>query len=281
MGTDALTDCLGQSATAASLLFGRFPVREAGVLAVPTPLSRSSPFGIVGRGTMPTIAILVGDRATTERLASAWVPVHEFSHLATPFIDRDHAWLSEGIATYYQEVLRARAGLQEPREAWANLDRGFHRGSEDGTGRDLLDESRQMSQTGAYRRVYWAGAAIALIADVQIRTRSRGARSLDDAVEHLNECCGEAADQMGGPEAIARLDAIEDGAFGRVARRALGRSSFPELAQTYRRLGLSRSDSGRLNISDDDAAAELRAAIMSRPARLSEIPPCGPWHGQE
>jgi len=280
MGNEALTECLAGSARAASLMLGRFPVREVGILAVPTPLSSSSPFGVVGRGTMPTVAILVGDRATEERLARAWVPVHEFSHLATPFIDRDAAWLSEGIATYYQEVLRARGGLQSPETAWRNLDDGFARGREAGTGRSLRDESRSMRQTAAYRRVYWAGAAIAMLADVEIRERSGGERSLDDALRHLNECCGDLDHAMSGPAAIERLDAIEDGAFGRVARRWLGRSELPDVEPAFRRLGLERVD-GALVLGGDARAAALRDAIMRPPDAIEPVPPCGPWHAQE
>lgn len=281
MGPDALTRCIERSAVAASMMFGRFPVREAGILAVPTPLSSSSPFGIVGRGTMPTIAILVGDRATEESLASAWVPVHEFSHLAMPFIDREDAWLSEGISTYYQEVLRARAGLHSPEDAWTNLEHGFRRGDRDGTGRSLADESRDMRRTAAFRRVYWAGAAIALMADVEIRRRSSGARSLDDALEHLNECCASGGRTMSAREAIRQLDQIESGAFGAVAGRHLGSSDFPRLAETYRALGIAPRRGGEIVLGSGRAARALRDAIMAPRTDLDEIPPCGPWFARE
>ena len=36
--------------------------------------------------------------------------------------------LAEGLATYYQNVLRARAGLLTPSEAWEQIDAGFARG---------------------------------------------------------------------------------------------------------------------------------------------------------
>ncbi|MCB9595750.1 MAG: hypothetical protein H6719_23715 [Sandaracinaceae bacterium] len=280
MGPDALTQCLSGSATAASMMLGRFPVREAGILAVPTPLSQSSPFGIVGRGTMPTVAILVGEQATPEHLGRAWVPVHEFSHLATPFIARDHAWLSEGIATYYQEVLRARAGLQSAEDAWRNLDDGFERGRAGGTGRSLADESRDMRETAAYRRVYWAGAAIALAADVEIRVRSGGERSLDDALAHVNECCGSWDRPMTGEEALEHLGTIEGGAFSQIARRALGDSGFPRLEATYRRLGLERDPYG-LDFGDDEEARALREQIMRAPESLADVPECGPWNARE
>lgn len=278
MGHDALSASLARSAGAAALLFGRFPVSEASILAVPTPLSTTSPFGVVGRGTLPTVAILVGEQAAPERLERAWVPVHEFSHLAVPLIERDDAWLSEGLATYYQEILRARAGLIAPEEAWRNLDDGFARGRAGGTGRSLADESRDMRRTAAYRRVYWAGAAIALAADVGLR--ARGARSLDDALAELHACCHGGARPMPGRDAIERLDAASDGVFGRVARAALGSSELLPLERTYRRLGLSHRADGSLAFDDAPDARALRDAITSPPAALDDVPPCGPWYAR-
>lgn len=271
MGAEAVSRCMSQGASAASALLGRFPEREAGILIVPTPFSSSSPFGVVGRGTMPTVAILVGQRATEERLARAWVPVHEFSHLATPFIDRRDAWLSEGIATYYQEVLRARGGLLRSEDAWANLIDGFERGARDGTGRTLAEESRDMTETAAFRRVYWAGAAIALMADVEMRRRSEGRRSLDDGLEALHECCASGFLAIEASEAMARIDGRGPPIFTSIARRALGSSAMPDLGATYEALGIEVGPSGPRFDGTGEAAA-LRNAIMAPRLDLAPAP---------
>lgn len=275
MGREALVRSLSGSAEAVSMMFGRFPVEDASILAVPTPFSTSSPFGIVGRGSLPTVAILVGDRAEEERLARAWVPVHEFSHLAMPFVERTDAWLSEGIATYYQEVLRGRAGLVPARQAWANLDDGFRRGASDGTGRTLADESRDMMQTAAFRRVYWAGAAIALMADVAMRTRSRGEQSLDDGLERLRDCCANEIRPMSAREAIARIDGGPSAVFREIARRQLGSSDFPDLTETYARLGLTRTDEG-IELGGNREARMLRESIIAPRTDLYSIRRCAP-----
>ena len=275
MGVDALTRSLESSAVAASMIDGRFPVRRFGVLAVPTPFSSSSPFGIVGRGTMPTVAILVGEHATEQRLTGAWVPVHEFSHLATPYIHRDDAWLSEGLATYYQEVLRARGALQSPEETWAHLDDGFSRGERAGTGRTLAGESRDMGETAAYRRVYWAGAAIALIADVRLRTRPDGRATLDRAVSRLGARRPADGEPMHAREALALLDGDGPRVFSQLARDALGSSDFPDLRETYRALGLRRTPWGSVELTSDPEAERLRAQILAPPDRLAHLPRCG------
>ncbi len=275
MGNEAVTRCMSQGASAAAMLLGRFPHEDTGILIVPTPFSTSSPFGVVGRGTLPTVAILVGERATEERLARAWVPVHEFSHLATPFVDRRDAWLSEGIATYYQEVLRARGGLLRAEDAWANLVDGFQRGARDGTGRSIGDESRDMTETAAFRRVYWAGAAIALMADVEMRARSNGARTLDDSLERLFACCGSELAPISADEAMTHMDEGGPAVFGPIARRVLGGSSFPDLSRTYEALGIEVEADG-VRFGGDERARALRDSIMAPREDLAPPPAsCG------
>lgn len=273
MGAAALERSVARGASAASMLTGRFPQPEVGLLIVPTPFSSSSPFGVVGRGTMPTVAILVGERATEERLTRAWVPVHEFSHLATPFIDRRDAWLAEGLATYYQEVLRARGGLLSAHQAWANLLDGFERGAREATGRTLADESRDMMETAAFRRVYWAGAAIALMADVQMRLRSGGRHTLDDALARLAGCCADRLAPLGADEAMRRLDGGGPPIFSTIARRALDAREPVDLSSTFEALGIARTRTG-VTLGDDPHG--LRAAIMAPRDDLAQHPPgCG------
>lgn len=273
MGRAALTRCLRKSAFAASMMLGRFPTREAAVLLVPTPFSQASPFGIVGRGTRPTVAVLVGQHAEEARLCRAWVPVHEFSHLATPYIERRDAWLPEGLSTYYQEVLRARASLLTGNEAFRRLHAGFEVGRMQGTGRTLRAESREMVRTGAFRRVYWAGAAVALIADVAIRRTTGGAYSLDDALGELNRCCAASPRSFGAEEAIRRLPGPASRVLRAVAERHLQRAAFPDLRPTYRALGLS-AEGRRLRFGQQPSARALRARIMGAPADLAPLPPC-------
>ncbi|MCK6549944.1 hypothetical protein L6R52_29190, partial [Myxococcota bacterium] len=104
-------------------------------------------FGLVLRGGGPSVTFFVGDEADDASLVGEWVAVHELSHLSMPFVERDAAWLSEGFATYYQNVLRARAGLMSAEAAWTELHEGFARGQAanvdaDARGDDGDDERR-------------------------------------------------------------------------------------------------------------------------------------------
>jgi len=153
--------------------------------AVIVPVDTSGPpvlFGMVRRGGGASVLLFPALGAPTDELESDWVAVHELSHLWLPLLRGRDRWLSEGIATYLQEVLRARCGLQSSDRAWQRLREGFERGRKSGTGRTLREESRDMHRTGAYQHVYWAGAAFALEADLRLRKQSDGTTTLLSAL---------------------------------------------------------------------------------------------------
>lgn len=237
-------------------------------LVVPVPAGDDPvPFGSVGRGGQPCIMLLVRENATLDALRRDWVAVHELSHLAMPFIQRGDAWLSEGLATYYQEVLRARAGMQSELAAWRALDEGFARGRQDGTSRRLSDESRDVFQTFAFRRVYWSGAALALMFDVALR---RHAHSVPTG--SLDRMMRAVVLGHGSPQSVFSADAFFDGAsrtlgadlLAELAQPVLEGSSFPELDTLYDFLGVERME-GRLVLNDEAPGASIRRAIMSTP----------------
>ena len=117
--------------------------------------------------------------ATLADLERDWVLPHELSHLFLPYVSREHAWFSEGAATYYQEVLRARGGVISESRRLLNIARSTRSAALEGTGRALREESLVMHETYAFRAVYWAGAAFFLMADVALRRSTQGQRSLD------------------------------------------------------------------------------------------------------
>lgn len=255
------------AARAAAQIHGVSSARDAVITAVAVPGQGPVAFGITGRGTAPSILLFVGARAGPE-LEADWTLVHEFVHLAMPYVPAEDAWLSEGFATYYQEVLRARAGMQSPEAAWRALDEGFSRGRRSGTGRSLRDESRRMHATRAFSRVYWAGAAIALLFDVALRTQGRG--SLDARLAPLATRRDETMTAL---EVVRALD--EDGALTAIAERWVASASFPDLDEAYVALGLvggASSGDGRA-LGMDAERSNLRDAIM-RP--LPSIAPDGP-----
>ena len=197
---------------------GRFPRDRLQFVIVPVDGEGAEvAFGMVRRGGGSSILLLPSVEAEAAELEADWVAVHELSHLWLPRLYAEDRWLSEGIATYLQEVLRARCGLQSSDRAWRRILEGFERGRRSGSGRPLADESRSMNRTGAYQRVYWAGTAFALETDLRLRRRSKGESTLltvlSDAQLHWQEEAGlvsasrvlAALEQASGAEFIVAL----------------------------------------------------------------------------
>ncbi len=163
---------------------GEFPVERLHFVIVPVDgMSRPVAFGMVRRGGGVSVLLIPSSTAPARQLEADWVAIHELSHIWLPRVQRKDRWLTEGIATYLQEVLRARCGLQSAKVSWNRIRDGLERGRRSGTGRILTSESRDMNRTGAYYRVYWAGTAFALEADLQLRRESDGAMTLLRALE--------------------------------------------------------------------------------------------------
>jgi hypothetical protein len=231
--------------------YGGFPVQSAQVLAVS---GRGRSFGLALRGGGPTIVLRVGRGA----LDDDWTAVHELLHLGIPHIDLEHAWLFEGIVQYQTTLARARAGAISREQAWWELLDGFARGKRAGTGRTLAQESADMHRTRAYWRVYWAGAAIALETDVELR---KSGSSLQGSLVRLARSSARAVG-LSANDVIERIDRDGPGAPLRtIATRELGRSAFPEQRALLAWLGV-RLDGERVSIEEAAPGGAVRDAII-------------------
>jgi hypothetical protein len=223
---DQIDRWLGRAVNAASSL-GSFP--RARIQFVITPVDVPDDdvvFGMLRRGGGASVLLVPSANATREGLDHDWVAIHELSHLWLPRFAPQDRWLSEGFATYLQEVLPARCGFQAESRAWRRLAEGFDRGRRSGTGRALSAESRDMDQTGAYFRVYWAGAAFALEADMRLREANGGDESLLDAIARASQLW---EDGVGVVSGDAFLEALDDsGALARLAAEYRTSSEFPD-----------------------------------------------------
>ncbi len=237
---------LAQGARAASLLFGHFPVPRALVIAVPG--DRSGPgFGMALRGGGPAVVIFLGRHPSGASLANDWTATHEFLHLGVPRLPPEDAWLFEGLASYYTEVVRARAGIISPAQAYQHLLEGFERGRSNGSSLSLREESRQMHERHSYYRVYWAGAALAFLTDVEARRAS--GPTLDGALRSFAECCAASEDDWTAERVLASLG--------------------PKLGcATLQRAGAALARSPRISGSRGRAARPRRRARCSRPSHF-------------
>ena len=247
---------LGRAVQATASAGDRFPREHVHFIVAPRQDQENDlVFGMVRRGGGSSVLLLSSPDATLEQLEADWVAVHELSHLWLPPLSSKDRWISEGVATYLQEVLRARCGLQSSERAWTRLREGFERGRRSGTGRRLVSESRNMNRTGAYHRVYWAGAAFALEADVRLRKSSNGQMTLLRAISDAQHVWGAQALPV---EAAVLLQALQE---------ASGADFIEELGEKY----AASSDFPSIPYVDSPEYQQIRAQITSRAERACGI----------
>jgi hypothetical protein len=210
----------------------RFPREQVHFMVVPV---RGPPdevlFGMVRRGGGTSVLLVPSPDASVAELEGNWVAVHELSHLWLPPLRAKDRWVSEGIATYLQEVLRARCRLQSSERAWSRLLDGFERGRRSGTGRTLTGESLSMNRTGTYHRVYWAGTAFALELDVRLREASNGEMTLLRAISDAQHTWGSGAQPVAASVFLGALQEASGATFiEALAQTYAGATDFPDTA---------------------------------------------------
>ncbi|HYM87021.1 MAG TPA: hypothetical protein VET30_09825 [Pseudoxanthomonas sp.] len=257
---DMLHQWVAETAAATKTVSGRFPLAEAWVRVQQIDSRDSSPvpWGQTRRRGEAGVLLYVRRDAGYPALLGDWTAVHELSHLFHPYLGEDGRWLAEGLASYFQNALRARAGMLEADDAWERLDAGFRRGAA-----AIINDARLDAMgrgRGGTMRVYWAGAAYWLEADLALR---RKGDSLDGVLDRYSRCCLRGTASVAPQDFIAALDRIAGGdALMMLYRRYAASRVFPSLDAAYGELGISR-DAGGLRFSSETDAMRLRAAIMA------------------
>jgi hypothetical protein len=235
---------------------GRAPLPDTQVLIVPLPgVSEPVPWGQVSRGGAAAVTLFVGADSSATALRQDWTTAHELAHLQHPYLGSRGRWLAEGLASYYQNVWRARSGQFSATEGWRRLDAGFKRGRAVGSGPPLAELGRGW---GGTMRVYWAGAAYWLESDIALRQHGS---SLDAVLGAFRRQHLPSERYWPPQDFIAALDAEvpQAGLLGRYQRYASARE-FPDLRDSYRVLGLTI---GQIRDTELPANA-LRESIMER-----------------
>jgi hypothetical protein len=266
----ALIDWVTRTAEAEANYWQGFTAKQMLLVLVPVSSRRGIGYGRTVPGGGPTVMIEVGPDMEARQLFGDWVLVHELIHTGMAFIRGRSTWFMEGAATYVEPIIRARAGWKTEEEVWrewvTNMPQGvaaFARGLGEASGREN----------------YWGGALFMLLADVEIRRASDGAKGLED-------CLGGALwSGLDGSQRIT-IDAFAaacDRATGTKAMRGLLDrylvSARPvDLAVVWRDLGVSLVGN---RIVLDDAAPDARwrkMIVMGPPGRpMKRVPlPWGP-----
>lgn len=257
----AVRQWIHDGASAVAGLYGRFPLAAPQILVVPIGRGEEPvPWGQVLRGGGPAAHLFIDQTRAVDEFRQDWVLVHELSHMVHPNLHEDGPWLAEGLATYYQYVLRSRAGLLTEQQAWQKLHEGFQRGiAQTRHGVTLEDATRSMLRDRIFMRVYWSGAALALLADLALR---EDGKSLDLALQKFRECCLVDMRIWSAAEFLDTLDRLTGmSVLMPLYQRYQHSDQFPDLGAAYRDLGL-QVRLGAVVLEDDAPAVALRRAIM-------------------
>ncbi len=255
---------IARCAAAVARFYGGFPVPRVSLVVLPAE-GREIGGKTMGNGGA-AIVVFVGEGAPRETLDDDWVLPHEFIHLALPSLPAEHAWLEEGLSTYLEPIVRLRAGELSPERMWGELFASLP------SGLPAADDAG-LDRTHTWGRTYWGGALFCLVADVELRTRTHGARGLEDALRAALRDRGSIAVRG----KIQEIFAAGDRATGTTTLTGLYetwrdtpvRVDLPALA---RQLGIVRTSKG-VALSDAAPLAAVRRGIEGRGTATPGSPP--------
>ena len=239
----------------ASFYQGHLPARHALVLLAKG--SGDNTRGLTLGGGGPGVFVRASDLVNAKTTRDDWVVTHELIHANFPDLGREHAWFSEGLATYLEPIARARVGLIGEGKVWRDMVDGMPKGLP-----QAGDQGLEITHT--WGRTYWGGALFCLVADVTLRERTGNQRSLDDVLLAIGKTG--ASDEDYWP--ISRLLDSAQSATGTMVLRELyerlaQKPGTVDLNELFTRLGVHAKGA---SVVFDDAAplAAIRHAIAAR-----------------
>lgn len=211
---------------------------------------RATIFGLADHHALGSVALHFGPLSRVDG-EDDWVATHEFLHFAYPFVGRQHAWFSEGMATYVEPIARVRVGELDERTMWRDLARGLPKGQP-----QQGDEGLEATRT--WGRTYWGGALFYFTCDLELRIRTNNRLGLEHALRALHPASAPIEDVLRDADKATNSSVFHD-LYDRYALR----STPVDLADTFKRLGvIINGDS----VTFDNSAelAKVRAAITRR-----------------
>jgi len=149
--------------------------------------------------------LVVYRHARARQLRQDWTLYHEISHIYLPYLDYQSFWLSEGFATYMQNVIMLQNGIYSVPEFIDKLTAGLKRGKNNTlmASGPLNQVTNKMRKNRAFMRVYWSGAAFFIEADIKLQKQGK---DLPGVIRRFSACCKSKIDT--GRELVNQLDKI-------------------------------------------------------------------------
>lgn len=222
-----------RAADAVTAYFGRFPVEHAMIYLRPRAGDGRGSGMTLGFGGA-AIFVPLALKATTKDLARDWVMTHEMVHLAMPNVRWNHHWLEEGLATYVEPLARIRSKEMKAEHVWSDILVGIPQGLPEAGDRGL-------DNTRTWGRTYWGGALFFLLADVEIRTQTKGRLGLEDALKGVLKVGGSIEERWDVDDVLARADkAVGLKVLAPLYARMKDAPAAEDLALLWQKLGVSR-----------------------------------------
>lgn len=248
-----LLDWIAHVADIMARFWHGFPAPGMKIFVLPRPDVDGVPFGRDMSGGGVSMLLIIGENATREQLYDDWVLIHELVHVGSPFV-MGAPWLTEGLATYLEPLIRARYGLQSPTDMWMEFATNMPRGAE------VIGASGLAR--GGFRGWYWGGGLLMLLADVEIRRSTDGRLGLEDCLRAVRAAIGNYLRTISLQEMTKACDAAVDGApLARLVERHAKSATPVDLDGLWRDLGVRIVD-GALELDDDAPLAAVREAIV-------------------
>jgi hypothetical protein len=177
-------------------------------------------------------------------------------HLAFPSMAENHHWIEEGISTYVQPIARAQVGQLPEAAVWKEFILDMPKG-QPAPGDQGLDH------TPTWGRTYWGGAMFCLVADVQIRERTRNRKGLRDSLRAILKHGGVITQDW----EIEKAFAIGDHATGTDVLQSLyqemrDKPAPVDLDKLWQKLGVAL-ENGEVVFNENAVDAQIRRAIVS------------------
>ncbi|HNP63124.1 MAG TPA: hypothetical protein PKH39_04265 [Woeseiaceae bacterium] len=262
---EKLIEWLCDTARLVNQAYGRFPNPAPRIVVIPSARNsrdgdKAVIFGRVTRRGQETVELFINADRPIDEFYSDWTATHEFSHLMLPLLSQRYRWISEGFASYYQNILMSRSGRYTPELAWQHIGDGFGRG-EASRPELTLNEAATSGIRDARMKIYWSGAAIALLADIQLRQRSEGRQSLDSVLGQLQQCCLPSSRRWSGVRLFEKLDSfLDEPVFMPLYRQFADTRGFPDMQPVLQSLGI-RLGSIEAALDNQQPLSSIRRAI--------------------
>jgi hypothetical protein len=236
--------------------WGREPVEPKLLAIIPVRDKAGLPFGRVMAAGGATILLLLGDQISREQIYEEWVLVHEFLHLGTPLLRDTGIWFNEGIATYYEPILRARAGWKSEDDVWREWLSNMPRN---------LPALTEMGLSNApSRRAYYGGAIFLLLADIALRGGSQGAVGVENCLKSVLQTGADVRRRWSTEHMLSTCDQMagQGDIMMSLARKFVFDHAPLDLAQLWQDLGVALGEDGAIRYDDSAPLAAVRRSII-------------------